>query len=109
MKYPIISFSHNYLKLNEVENKSKCKLLMCTRVNSKDLSLSFKMFDSLFYVKNEANYFKLPEGELIFLLLIEIKSLKLFPTLRSYNESKFRYYSAYVNSFFEVKINVNQS
>lgn len=98
---PKIKFSHDYTKFpGWMEGKSK--LIQLFIVNKANLSDEFKMYDTRYEMcglKHE--YYQLPEGELIVLLLLT-EANELWTTIRRYTPRKYGYYQSHIGDEFDI-------
>jgi hypothetical protein len=104
-----IKFSHDsYNKFRSQEGiPQEAKLLQVFVVDRKDLSESFVEYDTLFWnEKEQVEYFDLPRGKLIVLLLesIHASGCTCWTTIRRWTPEKERYYKSMQGQRFKIEI-----
>lgn len=101
-----IRFSHEYLKMptiNEMPPK-RALLLDCIQVEKDRLSKEFTEYDTAYLdlEQQDIQYYKLPAGRLILLLLKS--GDHLWTTIRRFTEEKWGYYRSNIGQEFEIVI-----
>jgi len=97
-----ISFSHRYEKMPSVTVDNRAMLLQVFRVGKSNLSSYFLDYDTRYKEEGMTKHYPLKDGPLLLLLFNWDDTL--MPTLRSWNESKEKYYMDSVGQYFEVII-----
>jgi len=90
-----IRFQHDYIKFSNFFLPLECTLLQVLRAKREELSKIFVAYDTEYYFgkhQEGRGEFKLPEGEIMILLLKPILSSYIITTVRSYTPDKFEYY-----------------
>ena len=85
-----IKFSHFYNKMpfNSIGLGRTARLLEVFVITKKELSPEFVTYDTS--IKDSQDYYSLPNGKLLILLLMS--NNQLWTTIRSYNPQKHEYY-----------------
>lgn len=95
-----IKFSHNYIKM-----PSKCEKVMLLEVfkaHKKDLHECYIEYDTAFIENEIKGNYKLPEGWVLVLLLID-DTFNIFTTIRSYNPDKEKFYKSNRGKSFKIE------
>jgi hypothetical protein len=93
----IITFSHKYEKLKDLNNNDSIKLLEVINVKLENLSNCFLTYDT-------DGVYKLPKKGNYLMLIFEKGLGDIFTTLRSYSDAKERYYTSNIGEFFIINI-----
>lgn len=101
-----INFSHWYYKFwgMDITKDNACIVMQCLKVNQKDLSENFIVYDTVYRDNGINNWYKLPKGTLILLILKHRSSGRVFTTIRRYTERKFTYYKAKEGQTIHVRL-----
>lgn len=105
-----INFSHEYSKMEYNEERKipkKAILMEVFKIDSRDLHPRFIEYDTSYFDKEKNNwaYYKLPEKEVIVLLLKTNEMI--WTTIRRFTPKKFEYYRK--NRWQEFKIFITKS
>ena len=113
-----IKFSHIYKKMGDLPTYPKTAILMeCFKADSREFHPRFVEYDTLFYDKdNKLCFYKLPEGEVIILLLKSYVWSEdacdtvpfVWTTIRRFTPEKWEYYRKCRWEEFEMKIEVEE-
>ena len=90
-----IRFLHDYIKLGNFILPLECTLVQVLKAKREELSEIFVAYDTEYYFGRNQEHlgkFKLPEGEIIILLLKPVLSSYIITTIRSFTPDKFEYY-----------------
>ena len=93
-----IKFSHMYHKMPN--DYSPSRLIQTFLIDRKDLSKEFVEYDTCTL---EYEYYKLPTGKLIILILLTEYG-HLWTTIRRYTPEKYRYYNSNIGREFDIEI-----
>ena len=106
-----IKFSEIYEKMPFYTDSppTQAVLLEVFKVNSEDLHKRFIEYDTIYFDKKENNwnYYKLPKGEVLVLLLKSEfdGSVDLWTTIRRFTPQKYKYYKEARGETFNIEIN----
>lgn len=106
-KLPKLKFSHRYKKFGWIITPAKpinVKLLQIFKTHYNDLSESFKLYDTTYKEGYGINVYKLPQTELIVLILGYEYSFHMFTTIRRYTPEKYEYYKRMIGRLFELVV-----
>lgn len=105
-----IKFSETYAKMPFYMNSppKDALLLEVFEVNSEDLHKRFVEYDTSYFnqKENNWNYYKLPKGEVLVLLLKSEfgDSVDLWTTIRRFTPQKYKYYKEARGEVFNIEI-----
>ena len=77
-------------------------LMEVFKVNSKDLHKKFVEYDTVYFDLNRWEYYKIPDGEVLVLLLQSLDMI--WTTIRRYTPEKFEYYKNSRWEEFEIQL-----
>ena len=95
-----IKFSHQYEKMPDDVHLSTALLLEVLSANSVDLSEIFTLYDTK--IKGKEDFYKLPRGKLLILLLLS--GNRLWTTIRRQTDEKEVYYRSLRGQQVEIVI-----
>jgi hypothetical protein len=108
-----IKFSEEYEKMKDNRYNDipiMADLLEVFKMKSEDLNKEFIEYDTIYFNKkeNKWNYYKLPTGEVIILLLKThfLDEDMIWTTIRRFTPSKFEYYKKARGETFVIKISI---
>lgn len=80
------------------------QLFQVIRINFKELSKRFILYDTCYTECNQIKYYELPKTDLIMLIFGSMYNSHIFTTIRRYTPNKYVYYSDSIGDYFEVVI-----
>lgn len=95
-----IRFSHFYNKFRPIDLETKTYLVQIFIVDRKELSEDFIDYDTL--IDDTGDYYKLPAGKLMVLILLT--SNRLWTTIRRWTPWKEKYYRSLIGKEVEIEI-----
>jgi hypothetical protein len=96
-----IKFSHWYDKMPDGVADRKTELVGLYITRTEQLPEAFKIYDTRYGTFGSTEYYALPKGEVIILLLLT-DCKELWTTIRRYTPSKIDYYAGHVGEQVEI-------
>lgn len=100
----VINFSYHYNKFG-IDFSPRVFLLHVFIENTKNFHPRFVEYDTGYYVGVQGlEYYYLPRGKVLVLLLKVVDEQKVFTTIRRWTPQKEKYYRSKIGEFFELKL-----